>query len=135
MTTTKKNKNTAQAVQYAGMLAIILTPIALAAWALFAADDATLRWWAGIATLIALVGIPAAFALGRFGARERIAGMDVALNKVAQAGKAAIDLRGQARQQYSVPPSPAPAAPPIDPARIVVTSTHPANAQREIVEM
>lgn len=63
--------------------------------ALLNSDETVLRWWAGLATLTAIVGMPAAFLLGRLGARERIAGMDFAIDKLTRAASGMIDLRGQ----------------------------------------
>jgi len=91
-------------------------------YCLMVVGEGVLRWWAGIATLVAIVGIPAAFILGLYGSRERMAGMTIGVNQIVGAAGKVIDLRGQAaaavRTATTAPGQP---MPPTDFSQIVVT--------------
>ena len=117
------------------IIVMILSALALVALTIYALkhiEVSALRWWAGVATLLVVTGIPGAFILGRYGARERIAGMDIALDKLNRAASQAIDLRRQSaaavrRAATSPPASPGGGANSIDPSSIVITHTNQRN--------
>jgi len=98
------------------ILGVIVVVTGLLVWAIMAASVEALRWWAATATFVALialgVGVPAAFALGRYGATERIRGMDTAIDKIAGVATRVVDLRGQTavtmRRSVETPAEPVP---------------------------
>ena len=62
----------------AGILLLAIL-VGVPVYALAHAGLSAARWWAGIATLVAVVGIPVAFFAGQYGARERIKGIDTVM--------------------------------------------------------
>jgi hypothetical protein len=56
----------------------------------------TLRWWAGISTLLCPGSFVIGLFLGTYGARREIAGIRTGLGEVVKAAGSIVDLRGQA---------------------------------------
>jgi len=104
-----------------GYILAFCIPIAALIIGLALAGEEALRWWAGLATLLALMGMPSAYLLGRFGAQQTLAGVDLALGKVQQAAAQTVSLRGQAVRELRQPRPVEKPAIAMDPSRVVIT--------------
>ena len=118
------------------LLVTAAVPAGLVVYALLTAGVSALRWWAGIATLVAVIAPPVAFLAGGYGAREKVNGIELAWDKLEKAAGSMLDLRGQAaavvRQSTTKTD-----APQVDPSRVVITHGQPATNQSsgQVVEM
>ncbi len=79
-------------------LAVILAAVGGVVYALLQADAVTLRWWAGIATLVAVVGPMLAWWLAKREARAHIAGLDAGIDRVAKAAAQTVGVAERAAQ-------------------------------------
>lgn len=119
-----KTKQALRGVAVGTMAAIALAGIFLLGIPVYLLLNTSLtaaRWWAGIATLIVVVGIPLAFLAGWYGARERMAGMDFALEKMTKAAGDVIDLRGQAAAAVRSATTKTANTPGFNPSDVVIT--------------
>ena len=112
----RKRKNEA-----VGYILVFCIPIVATIIGLAVAGETALRWWAGLATSLALLGIPVAYLLGRFGAQQTLRGVDLALGKVRAAADQSINLRGQAVRELRQPRPVETPAVAVDPSRVVIT--------------
>jgi len=86
-------------------------------YALKQSTPTTLRWWAGIATLLCPLGFVFGLGLGTYGARREIAGIETGLGTVVKAAGNIVDLRGQAAASIRKGASPPAPPPPTQPQR------------------
>jgi len=119
------------------LLVTAAVPAGLVVYALLTAGVSALRWWAGIATLVAVIAPPVAFLAGGYGAREKVNGIDLALDKLTKAAGSMLDLRGQAAAVVRQATTSRPDVPPVDSSSVVITHGQSAANQSsgQVVEM
>lgn len=76
-------------------LVIILAAIGGVVYALISASVVTLRWWAGLATLAAIILPVLAWRLGTREARARLEGIDAGIDRVAKAAAQTVNVAQQ----------------------------------------
>ncbi|MDW8069085.1 MAG: hypothetical protein RML46_09245 [Anaerolineae bacterium] len=76
-------------------LVIILAIVGGVVYALLKASVVTLRWWAGLATLAAIILPALAWYLGTREARARLAGIDQGIDRVAKAAAQTVNVAQQ----------------------------------------
>lgn len=79
-------------------LVIVLAAVGGVVYALVKASVVTLRWWAGLATLAAVIFPVLAWRLGTREARARLEGIDAGIDRVAKAAAATVSVAERTAQ-------------------------------------